>query len=56
VSSALKKVDGVKDVKINMDKATATIVYDDEKTDAKALAKVLKDRGFPPEGKPKFLK
>jgi copper chaperone CopZ len=56
VSSALKKVDGVKDVKISMEKAVATIVYDDEKTDANALAEVLKDRGFPPKGKPKFLK
>ncbi len=49
------KIDGVKDVQINMDKATATIVYEDTKTSAEALSKVLKDKGFPPKGKPKYL-
>lgn len=56
MSSALKKADGVKDVQINTNKATATIVYDDTKTNVEVLSKVLADRGFPPKGKPKFLK
>jgi mercuric ion binding protein len=56
VSSALKKVDGVKDVKIDTKRATATIVYDDAKTNVDALSKVLEDKGFPPKGKPRFMK
>ncbi|HOD34994.1 MAG TPA: cation transporter [Syntrophales bacterium] len=56
MSSALKKMDGVKDVRINMEKATATIVYDDTKTAVEAMAQVLKDRGFPPKGNPTYLK
>jgi len=50
------KADGVKDVQIDTNKATATIIYDDTKINVEALSKVLKDRGFPPKGKPKFLK
>ena len=50
------KADGVKDVQINTNKSTATIVYDDTKTNVDALSKVLKEKGFPPKGKPRFLK
>ena len=50
------KADGVKDVQIDTNMATATIIYDDTKTNVEALSKVLKDKGFPPKGKPKFLK
>jgi copper chaperone CopZ len=50
------KTEGVKDVQINTDKATATIVYDDTKTNVEAMSQVLNDKGFPPKGKPKYLK
>ena len=50
------KADGVKDVQIDTNMAKATIIYDDTKTNVEALSKVLKDKGFPPKGKPKFLK
>ncbi len=50
------KADGVKDVQIDTNKAVATIIYDNTKTNVEALSKVLKDKGFPPKGKPKFLK
>lgn len=47
VKTALKRIDGVKDVKVDFDKKTATVVFDDAKTTREAIAEASRVAGFP---------
>jgi len=46
VKGALEKVDGVKNAKVSLDKNNVVIVYDEKKTDEKALHKAINSTGF----------
>ncbi len=48
VKRALKKVDGVQDAEISLEKRNAVIRYDDRKVNADQLAQAIKDAGFKP--------
>jgi mercuric ion binding protein len=48
VKSALKKVDGVNDAQINLEKRTAVVHYDERNVSLDALARAIKDAGFKP--------
>lgn len=47
VEKALQKVAGVVAAKIDMDKKTATVTFDPDKTGPAALVKATTDAGFP---------
>jgi periplasmic mercuric ion binding protein len=47
IEVAVKKIRGVKDVRVNYDRKTATVVYDDARTTSDAIAAVMNDAGFP---------
>jgi periplasmic mercuric ion binding protein len=47
VKTAPKRIDGVKDVKVDFDKKTATVVFDDAKTTREAIAEASRVAGFP---------
>ena len=47
IEVAVKKVDGVKDVRVNYERKTATVAYDDARTTAQAIAAAMNDAGFP---------
>jgi len=47
IKVAVKKIDGVKDVQVNYEGKTATVVYDDARTTTDAIAKAMNDAGFP---------
>jgi len=48
VKSALKKVDGVNDAEISLEKRTAVVQYDERKANLEALTRAIKDAGFKP--------
>ena len=56
VGSILKGVDGVSNFETDTKNHTATVWFDDEKTDVSAIEKALADGGFPAEGEVQFLK
>lgn len=56
VGSILKGVDGVSNFETDTKNNTATVWFDDEKTDVSAIKKALADGGFPVEGEAQFLK
>jgi mercuric ion binding protein len=47
VRKSMQRVDGVKDVSIDFDAKTATVIYDPTRTDAKQIGKASSDVGFP---------
>ncbi len=47
IKVTVKKIDGVKDVQVNYERKTATVVYDDARTTADAIATAMNDAGFP---------
>jgi mercuric ion binding protein len=48
VKSALKKVDGVQDAEISLEKRHAVIHFDDRKVSIVQLTRAIKDAGFKP--------
>ena len=56
VGSILKDVEGVSNFETDTKNHTATVWFDDEKTDVSAIEKALADGGFPAEGEAQFLK
>lgn len=48
VKNALKKVDGVRDAEISLEKRNAVIHYDERKVSADQLTRAIKDAGFKP--------
>ncbi len=55
VSSALKKLDGVKEVSTDKKKHTATIVFDDDKVSLAQIRKALQDKGRPMGDRVEYL-
>lgn len=47
VSMALKRVEGVKETDVSLEKSTAVVTYDDELTDVAALTEATTNAGFP---------
>lgn len=47
VRKALEKVDGVKQTKVDYDSKTATVEYDDAKTNPKQLTEATTNAGYP---------
>ena len=47
VKTALKKVPGVTDAKVDFDNKTATVTFDADKLDSAALVKATTDAGYP---------
>lgn len=47
IKVAVKKIGGVKDVQVNYERKTATVVYDDARTTTEAIAAAMNDAGFP---------
>lgn len=47
IKVAVKKVEGVKLVGVNYERKTATVIYDDSRTTADAIAAAMNDAGFP---------
>ena len=41
ITQAIKKIDGVKTCDVNFDQKTATVTYDQDKIDSKALAEAI---------------
>lgn len=56
VKTALKRVPGVRDAKVDFKTKLAVVSFDDTKTNAKALAKASTDVGFPASVKPASVK
>jgi periplasmic mercuric ion binding protein len=52
VKQALQKVPGVAEAKIDLDKKTATVTYDADRTDTAALIKATTGAGFPSTARP----
>ena len=48
VKNALKKVDGVQDAEISLEKRHAVIHYDDRKVSVDQLTRAIKDAGYKP--------
>jgi mercuric transport protein len=48
VKSALKKVDGVNDAEISLEKRNAVVRYDERKVTLETLTRAIKDAGFKP--------
>jgi Cu+-exporting ATPase len=46
IDKALRNIEGVHDVKVNLANETTTVIYDPGKTDATALQKVIEDVGY----------
>jgi mercuric ion binding protein len=47
IKKALQKVEGVQEVTVDYDSKTATITFDNQKTDSAALIKATTDAGYP---------
>ncbi|OAI20325.1 hypothetical protein A1507_22970 [Methylomonas koyamae] len=47
IKKALRKVEGVQEVTVDYDSKTATITFDNQKTDSVALIKATTDAGYP---------
>ena len=47
VRKAMERVDGVTDVKVDLDSKTATVIFDASKADPEAIAAASTDVGFP---------
>jgi len=47
VQKAMEHVDGVLDAKVDFDKKTATVKYDDERTGPKEIANASTEVGYP---------
>ena len=47
VKKSLEKVSGVSAVKVDLDKKTATVTYDPDKTQPEALTKATTNAGYP---------
>ena len=47
VRKAMQRVDGVKDVKVDLDSKTAVVTFDASKTTADAIGAASKNVGFP---------
>jgi mercuric ion binding protein len=47
IKKALQKVEGVQEVTVDYDLKTATIIFDNQKTDSAALIKATTDAGYP---------
>ncbi|RLA33020.1 MAG: mercuric transport protein periplasmic component [Gammaproteobacteria bacterium] len=47
VSTAMKRVDGVKDVDVDFDSKKAIVTYDDSKTTATEVAQASTEVGYP---------
>ena len=43
ITEAIKKIDGVKTCDVNFDQKTATVTYDQDKIDSKALAEAINE-------------
>ncbi|HCB99623.1 MAG TPA: copper resistance protein CopZ [Ruminococcaceae bacterium] len=46
VTEAVKALDGVKKVKVNLEKKNALVEYDDEKTNIEAIKAAINDAGY----------
>ncbi len=47
VRKAIEKVDGVKDVNVDFERKTATVIYDDEATTVDSIADASTNVGYP---------
>lgn len=47
VRKAIEKVDGVKDVVVDFERKTATVIYDDEATSVDSIADASTNVGYP---------
>lgn len=47
IKVAVKKIDGVRIVRVNYERKTATVVYDDARTTTNEIAAAMNDSGFP---------
>ncbi|HNP63595.1 MAG TPA: cation transporter [Woeseiaceae bacterium] len=47
VRIAMKRVDGVRDVKVDFDSKTATVIFDDSRTSVEKIAEASTNVGFP---------
>ena len=56
VGSILNDIDGVSKVATDPEKHTATVTFDDTKSNLEAITKALADGGFPIEGEPEIIK
>lgn len=46
VTKALRAVEGVSNVEVSLERGTATVAYDDEKTNPGALAQAVTEAGY----------
>lgn len=56
VGSILNDIDGVLKVATDPEKHTATVTFDDTKSNLEAIKKALADGGFPVEGETEIIK
>ncbi len=47
IKKALNKVEGVENIKVNLEEKTALITFDDAKTNVEALLEATKNAGYP---------
>jgi periplasmic mercuric ion binding protein len=52
VKQALQKIPGVAEAKVDLDKKTATVTFDADRTGTVALIKATTDAGFPSTARP----
>jgi cation transport ATPase len=51
----VESIPGVSKAQVDLQHHTVTVRYDDSKTSVDKIAKVLSEKGYPPEGKPREL-
>ena len=56
VGTILNDIDGVSKVATDPENHTATVTFDDKKSNLEAIKKALTDGGFPVEGEPEIIK
>ena len=52
VKKALKKVEGVENIEVNLEKKEALVTFDDAKTTVEALLEATKNAGYPSTVRP----
>jgi copper chaperone CopZ len=49
------EIEGVLSAQANFFEHTATVTFDDRKTSVEKISEILREKGFYPQGEPKFL-
>ncbi len=52
IKKALNKVEGVENIKVNLEKKEALVTFDDAKTNVQALIEATKNAGYPSAAHP----